>query len=161
MSNRYGRYGGFGYSRSYTPKHQAYTGPSRATIMQSSRKGWYDISTPFNADFVDKLKALIPGNARTWNKESKMWSVIETHLEDAVNLLKLYYAEVITTIGQEKEQDTGNMFARVFEAMKGLPKENVDKTYKALATALHPDHGGSNELMMQLNQAYQEHNKTS
>jgi hypothetical protein len=46
-----------------------------------------------------------------------------------------------------------NLFRMVFNL---IPDEYVPGVYRALAQAVHPDHGGTNEQMRDLNLAYEE-----
>ncbi len=144
-------------SRRYYGRHTTFTGPTRASVLKSSRQGWFDIQTPYDEDFVSELKAMIQPASRRWDPTAKLWSVSEAYLEDVVNLLKVHYDEVVTNLGQaEPSQGDPNLFKKVFETVKGLPNSNIDSLYKTLAQAVHPDHGGTNELMRQLNEAFQE-----
>jgi hypothetical protein len=130
-----------------------YKGPTRAAINRSEQRGWVDVHTPFNSDFVKKLKDNIQPSHRKWNPQQGVWHVNELFLDVVVELTKHYFDEVTTDLlNEEPTQLPANMFLPVMQA---LPKDTVDKVYKALAVAIHPDHGGSNELMSQLNQAYQ------
>ena len=45
------------------------------------------------------------------------------------------------------------------EALKQLPNGSMEKVYRSLSMACHPDVGGSNELMSKLNEAYQKVSK--
>ena len=135
-------------------KYQKQQGPTKATILKSSTPGWIDIVTPYNKEFVETIKTDIEWSKRKWNPDSKRWSVDETYLEELVGMLKLYFDEIETDL-LTTESDS-NLFKQVFDILKGMPNGNMDKVYHALAQALHPDHGGSNEQMTLLNQAYQE-----
>jgi len=142
-------------------QRSTFSGPTRATILKSTTRGWFDIQTPYNEDFVSQLKALIQPASRKWNPDVKLWSVSEAYLEDVVNLLKVHYDEVVANIGQESTGSIAapkvtNTFKLVFETVKDMPNSNIDKLYMTLANAVHPDHGGTNDLMRQLNEAYQE-----
>ena len=78
-------------------------------------------------------------------------------LDVVVELTKKFYDEVTTDLLQEATiAEPVNLFMPVFSALKTLPNGNMDKIYRSLAGALHPDVGGTNELMTKLNQAYEE-----
>jgi len=153
-----GRYQGFG-SRQYTGQRKTqstYTGPTRAAINRSDKKGWVDLHTPYDKNFVQELKDRIQPSHRQWNPGQGVWHVNELFLDVAVELTRKFFNEVTTDLLQEEPKAVGNMFVPVLQALAGLPNDGMDKVYKTLAMALHPDVGGSNELMTKLNQAYQE-----
>lgn len=47
--------------------------------------------TPYNASFVDDLKALVPHELRLWESDQKRWYVFETYAEQAVRLARKYW----------------------------------------------------------------------
>jgi len=129
-----------------------FTGPTKAAILKSKREHWVDIVAPYNPDFVDQIKSDIQPSHRTYNPDTKRWSVNDIFLEDIIIMLKTYFNEVETDLTTEPTEPE-NLFTEVFKVINGQYR---DKVYHALAQALHPDHGGSDELMTKLNQAYQE-----
>jgi intergrase/recombinase len=140
--------------QSYTPKHSSkpYTGPTRASINKSYMKGWVDVVSPYKKDYVEDLKTVIQPSHRKWDPVKLVWHVNEMFLEELVGLLKMHFDEVITDLAEE-EKTVDNIFKPVFEALKN-DKDSCDKVYRALAFALHPDHGGTTEQMTKLNQAH-------
>lgn len=133
-------------------------GPTKAQILESTTKGWYDISTPYVAEFVVNLKVIINPSMRRWNPLTKLWSVHEAALPDLIDLLKVYFDEVVTNIGQKKKPELSSgvdMFDQLFKELRKMPNSNIDKIYAQISMAVHPDKGGSEILMKQLNQAYQ------
>ena len=163
------------YSRPYKPhkgyrkkKTAPFTGPTRATILKSNRDGWLKVIAPWipnvTPDFVDELKSTIQPSHRQWNPDEKFWLINEVYLEDLIIILKRHYNEVTTDLieGQSEPDDpdnpdnSDNLFAKVFEI---LPDgDYADKVYYALAQAIHPDHGGNDKLVDELNKAYQRRN---
>lgn len=132
-----------------------FTGPTKAAILRGNQEGWLTLVTPYNADFVDELKSTIQPSHRRWDPVSKTWSINEIFLEELIPMLQRYYDSVETDLTAESTVPE-NFFGPVFDALKNLPNGGMDKVYKSLAQACHPDHGGSDELMSKLNQAYQE-----
>ena len=137
------------------PKQTEYTGPTKAQILRSSKQGWLNVVTPYKKKFVEELKTWIQPSHRMWNPNARLWEVQEMHLEKLITLLEKHFDEVEHDLFAE-EQVPSNMFKPVLEALKGLSNGNLDKIYRQLAVAVHPDHGGSNELMTKLNRAYEE-----
>ena len=142
------------YYRGYRGKKKTtqFNGPTKAAILKSPKEGWLKVISPYSADFVDELKSTIQPSHRHWNPDEKYWLINEIYLEDLVTILKRHYNEVTTDLLGEESQPS-NLFSQIFEI---LPKEYVDKVYFILASAIHPDHGGNEALIKQLNEAYQE-----
>ena len=142
------------HSRKYILPHKIpFAGPTRAAINRSDTKGWVDVVSPYNADYIEDLKTVIQPSHRKWDPNQKVWRVSEIYLEELVGLLKMHFDEVTTNLTEPEQPAVDNIFKPVFSALKG---DDMDKVYRALAFALHPDRGGSAEQMSKLNQAYQE-----
>ena len=139
------------YSR---PRQAVYTGPTKAQILRSSKTGWLRVVTPYSAKFVEELKTWIQPSHRMWNPDARFWEVQEMHLEKLITLLEKHFDEIETDLLSE-EAVPDNLFKPVFEALKQLPNGQMDKVYRSLSMACHPDVGGSDLLMKQLNEAYQ------
>ena len=139
-------------SHYYRPKRTAkkFEGPTKAVILRSDNQDWLKLITPYNADFVNELKSTILPPHRQWDPDGKFWKVNEIYLEELIPILKKYYDIVETGLISDEVTDN-NLFRKVFEVV-----DDRDKVYYALAQALSPDHGGSQELMNKLNEAYQE-----
>ena len=141
------------YERFHQTKE--HKGPTRAAVNRSNMPGWVDLTTPYNEDFVRDLKDSIQSSHRKWEPIGKVWQVNQIYLDKVVPLLKKYFDEVTTDLLQE-EPVSSNLFRPVFDVLKGLPNGNLDRIYRSLAMACHPDQGGSEELMTKLNSAYDE-----
>jgi len=122
----------------------------KASLLKSDEKGFIIMLTPYNKAFVEKFKLQIPYPHRKWNPEKKVWLVAETMLEQTVELMKNYFDDISTNL--LTEETNNDVWKTVLDI---IPIDYLDKIYMALANALHPDHGGSNEQMSKLNQAYQ------
>ena len=135
-----------------TRKGKPYTSPSRASITRSTTMAsWLEVATPYRWQFVDELKAEIQPPHRKWNPDTKIWLVHESWTEELVKICTRYFDEVISDLEDDGSSDD-NLFDQVFTVVDGQYR---DKVYYALAQALHPDHGGSQEIMKKLNEAYE------
>lgn len=140
-------------NRPFTPP----SGPQVARILKSAKEGWYDLSTPYNPGFVSEIKTKLTTSIRSYSPDTRMWSVHESALADAVELLKKYFTEVVNCVGlSQPSKDLVSVFDELF---KMIPKEYQDKVYMALAQAVHPDHGGTTENMTKLNKSYGDNRK--
>ena len=135
-----------------------YQGPREAAILRSSKEGWLNVSAPYFPDItpkmVEDIKTYIDPSSRKWNPDTKYWEIKETCLGTLISILKKHFDEVTQNL--TAEGTSSNAFQVVFEILKSMPNGNLDRVYGALAQAVHPDHGGSNEQMKLLNEAYQE-----
>lgn len=134
----------------YRKSTAKFSGPTKAGIYKSSREGWLKVVTPYNADFVDELKSNIQPSHRQWDPDNKHWLINDLYLEDLVNMCQRHYDEIETDL-KEGDTEHENLFTQVFEI---LPEDSRKNVYRVLALALHPDKGGSEELMKKLNEAF-------
>ena len=146
-----------GQQYSYQKTRTEYKGPKEAAILRSSKEGWLNVSTPYLKACVNDIKAYIEPSGRAWNPDTKYWEIKEIYLGTLVTILKKHFGEdnIIQNLTEE-ENLSSNVFKPVFNVLKGMPDGNMDKVYSALAFAVHPDRGGSDDQMKALNEAYQQ-----
>jgi len=128
---------------------------SKASVSKSDRKGWLDVDTPYSEKFIKELKLTIQPSHRKWNLVLKVWQVNEMFLEELVELLKVYFDEVIVNF-VNPAPNGNNPFIPVLNL---ISTQDIDKVYKSLAFAIHPDRGGNNQTMKLLNEAYEKCHK--
>jgi len=122
---------------------------NKASLLKSDEKGFVIMLTPYQKEFVEEFKIKVPYPHRKWDPDKKVWLVAETMLEATVELMKKYFDDISTNLLTE---ETGNnLWESVFTA---IPNDYIDVVYRALCQAVHPDHGGTDEQMKQLNMAY-------
>lgn len=130
-----------------------------AYILPHKDKIWYDVSTPYDSDFVSSLKIVINPSMRRWDPETKLWAVHYSVLSELKDILRLYFDRIveeketkqeIPKIQPEKKIDI------IAEIFKICPSKNVDELYKGLAKSFHPDKGGDTEIMKKINKEYNE-----
>lgn len=137
-------------------KGKPFEGPSKAAILRSKKDKWIDIITPYSRDFVDNLKETVQPGHRKWDPDNKIWTVSEIYLEQVANLLKQYFDEVETDLLEPMAQPE-NIFVPILSLIRD---EDLDRVYKLLCFAVHPDRGGNEESMKLLNIAYSERKNT-
>lgn len=143
------------YGRQQKPRTE-YKGPREASILRCAKDGWVNVSMPYDPKCIEDIKSWIETSGRAWNPDTKFWEVKEVYLGTLVTILKKHFGDNVTQNLTTEEAVPENMFVPVFEALKAMPNGGVKIVYRALASAIHPDKGGSNELMSKLNQAYEE-----
>ena len=136
--------------RQYQKTKAQFSGPSKAAILKGKTDGWIKILTPYKADFVDELKSTVQPSHRSWDPVEKVWHVHDIYLEQLIGMLKRHYDEVTQDLVVEEEV-SGNMFEKLFDV---ITNGTAEKVHRVLSLALHPDHGGSEEMMKQLNAAW-------
>lgn len=64
-----------------------------------------ELRTPYDADFVTRLKSTVPHYARTWQADRKIWIVSEEWRVPVVDLLKQFFSVVdIEAEAQERKR---------------------------------------------------------
>ncbi len=123
---------------------------------------------PYSASMVEALKDRIPYRFREWRPETKTWWVARKHQGTARVLLLKYFPRAeftdFNTDDPPRSQNTrrkgqlsrqNNPYA-VLHILNTAPASVVDAAYRALSKAHHPDLGGDEKIMRQLNRAYAE-----
>jgi hypothetical protein len=65
---------------------------SRLTISGSS----IAVETPFDRDFVDSLKAIVPYSDRKWDTKQKLWLISDAYGQAIANLIHGHFGETVT-----------------------------------------------------------------
>jgi hypothetical protein len=133
--------------------------------------------TPYNANFVAELKALVPSDLRMWEGNEKRWYVFESFVKQVIDLAQEYWPDIDTDYyhepaygsgrgSQNQRQDTnqgqqatwtsnGSTDHDALYVKPNAPKEVITAAYKALAKLYHPDTGGDATRMQTVNMAYE------
>jgi len=131
-------------------------GKTKAAILKSDRANWLKVITPFNRDFIDELKVIVPSSERNWNPGDKCWLVRDTYLVELAELCNRCFDEVETDLVQAPAVTTDCGSYAVMFLLPQAPIELIKAAYRILSLAYHPDRGGKTEDMSHLNQAYDE-----
>ena len=132
---------------------------------------WFVISTPFNRSFVESLKTHIPAHAREWDGGAKLWKINAPFAPIASRVIRTYFpdADIPETPNFQNAPHSPNFrnpsvntcqcrndpdAARLF-ILPTAPLPVVTAVYRALSKELHPDCGGSDDEMQELNSAYE------
>jgi len=124
-----------------------------ATILEDdSLEDMYRVIVPYNPNFLNDFKIVIPIPYRRWNPTSKCWYVSKICIADLIPLLKKYFKNIKTNIGAESSSE--NPYT-IMGLTSKASNEVIKAAYKALALKLHPDRGGDSNKMEELNLAYE------
>jgi hypothetical protein len=98
------------------------------------------VKTPYDADFVESIKAEIPKEYRRWDSEEKVWAVSYLYEDDLIRLCKIYYDGVVqygrqtyATVPQSPQAYA------TLHLLPSAPREVVMAAYRALSKLYHPD----------------------
>lgn len=123
----------------------------------------YRMTSPFNRELVDGIKAFIPVSDRSYDPQTKVWTFVERQLLALEKLfVTLGVKPVVVTRAQAEQasqstptQQRGKpLDAVVMEFVRLVPQDCMIKAYRAAAMTLHPDRGGSMDKMSALNAAW-------
>ena len=57
---------------------------------QSAENGMY-LECPYNADFLEEMKRVVPREERRWDGKRKQWWISDLYLDEVDNLLFHYF----------------------------------------------------------------------
>lgn len=137
---------------------------------QGSVRIWWDdqvqayrMTSPYNAAFVDLLKAAVPNSDRSWEKATKIWTFSEKWLDPIKALCDKCYAGGTTVISKQDAQraqvppsvqsaSLPTMYQQFFDL---VPYEAMRRAYLTGIAQHHPDKGGDATKASQLNAIWQ------
>lgn len=117
--------------------------------------------TPFDPDWVEKLKGVVPANARDYDPASKEWTIYGRHHIDSVIALTKRHFPQVKVVDSRRASSTERRLATLdhdFAQLHLLPTAKpkiVRLVYRELAKESHPDRGGTHEAMLALNASYE------
>ena len=115
---------------------------SLATIEVAPPLAW--LRFPYSRQVIEAIKE-IPG--RRWHPETQAWSIPESAVELATDILDDYHqVKILWPLRDE--------YAWIEEAFAVMSDDHKAGLYRALVKAFHPDTGGDEELMKRVNTAY-------
>lgn len=127
------------------------TGPKVAKLFVEGP--WIVCKTPFNREFVEDLKDEVGYNNRKWDADNKVWKVDVDELDKVEELCRKYFDEV-NFIETEQPSNGGGAESPYHDMLCDVPDEVLKRVYHLIAVGVHPDHGGSTELMSKVNDAW-------
>jgi hypothetical protein len=117
----------------------------------------FALKTPYDKDFVEALKCMIPASSREWSPERKTWYIDQTYDETVVDLITSGGGRVLdkrpvlaaAPVIPGPLQEACTLLCVTPEA----PLSVAEAAFKAQARRHHPDVGGDTEMMQRLNNA--------
>lgn len=131
------------------------------------------ISSNMSSRFVNVLRYSLKQNFRRWDPVSNTWIVHYSQINPLVKSARRHFEKVnysqlptqwqILAAGADIPIDLPDVKSKDWYSLLFVtdtaPVEVIKAAYKALSRKYHPDTGGSQEKMTQLNEAYNEINK--
>lgn len=120
------------------------------------------VKIPYVSRFVEELKASIPRRYRSWDAGEKAWFIDRNFADEIFDLVDVYFPDVETIdIARTKLASIPPAWARTLYIQPDAPLEVINAAYRALSMKYHPDRGGKEHLMKQLNNAIKIARQTS
>lgn len=131
----------------------------KATATHLSN-GTTEIRFPYRAWAVQQLKAAVPASCRSYDPDEKAWYVVHEWEFAAIEVLEFAFGEVTVEYAAGSRSGptpirTSDADYRALHLLPSAPAELVQAAYRCLARVNHPDKGGSNEVMKQVNLAFE------
>lgn len=127
-----------------------------------SLPGWYKVSFAYNPELVAALKKVVPVGHRSWDAATKTWSVSGTYINYLRDAFQREGAHTTTSYEQPRRTGTSTNWSKpdrievaLTDLFKAVPEQLTAPLYKAMACVMHPDKGGTDQLMTALNKARQ------
>ncbi len=116
------------------------------------------LTFPYHRGLVDCLKMTIPASSRTYDLDTKAWTVAPPYAGPALRLMRRVFGYVAES-GQTAHaappdpiRQTDRDYA-VLHLLPSAPPSLVEAAFRCLSKDLHPDRGGPHEAMVRLNAA--------
>jgi hypothetical protein len=106
----------------------------------------------YDEAFLDAFKTTV--SVRAWDKSSRVWTLPEEYAPTVRSLCKLQFGVVPDQPRPARVGPVLDPWA-VLGLSRAASTSDVRCAYRRLAVALHPDHAGSHELFLLVQQAYQ------
>jgi hypothetical protein len=115
--------------------------------------------TPYERGYVDELKKELPAGARQWSEHRRAWWIDDVYLDEALEVAERYF--VLYLVDDSSDDPVSPVYVPDSDGWTtlwlkpGAPPEVVKAAYRALARLNHPDAGGDEEMMKEINAAYE------
>ncbi len=116
-----------------------------------------DVQFPYDAFVVAEIKRAVPAPLRTYDPDSKTWTVAGRYVSAVYHVLDQVFGEVDVEGARSGAADRGRPSRDdpwvILHLRPTAPPELVTAAHRCLAKLHHPDHGGSTATMQAINAA--------
>ncbi len=113
-----------------------------------------DVTFPYDAFVVAGIKRAVPAPLRTYDPDTKTWTVAGRYVSAVYQVLAQVFGDVDiegTPPGSESQASDDPWV--ILHLRPTAPPELVTAAHKCLAKLNHPDRGGSTAVMQRINNA--------
>jgi len=119
-----------------------------------------DVTFPYDAFVVAEIKRAVPSPLRTYDPDSRTWTVAGRYVSTVFHLLARVFGEVAIEGSRTGAADHGRPSSddpwTILHLRPTAPPELVAAAHRCLARLHHPDAGGSTALMQRINGAVEQ-----
>ncbi len=116
-----------------------------------------DVTFPYSAFVVGELKRAVPAPLRTYDPDTKTWTVAGRYVSAVYHVLAQVFGEVDVEGSRSGAADRGRPSSddpwATLHLRPTAPPELVTAAHRCLAKLNHPDAGGSTATMQAINSA--------
>lgn len=127
---------------------------------------WLYVDFPYDADYVQAIKDAVPSQQRSWDPKTRRWSIhgnYQLRVERAFEWIEM--CRPVNGGHRTRQQHHAPPRPQPSTSVRSLEDVLVDlfrmlpdgirpKAHKALVRSVHPDAGGTHELAVSLNRAW-------
>ena len=116
------------------------------------------LTFPYHRELVDCLKMTIPASSRTYDPDTKAWTVAPPYAGPALRLMRQAF-DYVAQSGQTTHAAPPNPIRQTdrdyatLHLLPSAPSSLIEAAFRCLSKELHPDRGGPHEAMVRLNAA--------
>jgi len=120
-----------------------------------------DVRFPYDADVVAGIKRLVPSPLRSYDPDTRSWTVAGRYVSPVYHVLAQVFGEVDIEGSRSGAGDRGRRAGTddsyvVLHLLPTAPPELVSAAHKCLAKLHHPDRGGDHDAMQMINHAVEQ-----
>jgi hypothetical protein len=108
----------------------------------------------YDREALAALKSQVPGSAREWDPDEKLWIVHEPYVDRILATLRDFVGMVEVADLRRPGRRPGPVADWASALFNALPDHLRQPAFRALSKVLHPDIGGDPRLAQQLNDAF-------
>lgn len=142
------------------PPHSK-AGQTVSTVIFEFRGYQFSCRFRYDPDIVDLVKTSVPGSARSWDPSTKQWLVDADWVRPLADTLR-HCGHTVIGLDPPKPPPTNshanshNDHDWALGVFKRIGPNRSDAAYRLLSRLVHPDVGGSDAMMQELNAARRE-----
>jgi hypothetical protein len=143
-----GAFWGKGFAQTQNTRSGA---PMTCKILWDDSVDAYRVATPYNPEFVELLKQLIPGPARVWDKVAKIWTVTEPYVNAVKDLIeKIYGKQNVTFVSKQHAAQIAAQRVAAAAAYQAQAASGASSNYQYVPPKQPMQSGGSLDTAMLL-----------